>query len=226
MWKAGLSHPTSPHVTSSNQEGAWNPEFGYLWNNDASKDLTVHWASGVERSDFPKVFSSPTEGYWLAKPGYEFQATDSKAAFEITSGDRLSSVQAVWAPGKSHPVCEYIKASSAEGSWVPKDGYQFISKDSLTVRPITYASYTSMTPDISSELLVGTPACIAAMSNKGEGFWGQVTKYVEEKVCGAAVESGAQKLSGQVPTSSSENSADIPCDYWNTKWNKSALEAI
>lgn len=124
VWQSGKPHPKYTHVISSQTEGKWEPEAGYVFLHPGSNDLTVQWKAGLEHPFHDHVVSSEKEGVWQPEYGYEY----------VNPGSNNLSVR--WKSGIEHPLYDHVASSKTEGVWIPENGYEFVNPGTgdLTVK--------------------------------------------------------------------------------------------
>ena len=124
LWHAGVKCKGHPGVYTTETEGKFIPEVGYVWSS--VQDLQVSWMPGIEHSKVPHVFAMAKEKFFLPEPGYVW--ADGEGG---KNGIRHSPK---WVPGAAYPDLSRLTdfpriyglnvvASDQEGLFIPAPGY-------------------------------------------------------------------------------------------------------
>lgn len=105
------------HVLSTDIEGRWQPEPGYVWerthNDKVRSSSIVHalWEPNFKHRAVQNVVSAEEEGQWTPMPGYEWR--------QVSKPEKGVK----WVPGLEHPIWSNVVAADTAGIWRPEAGY-------------------------------------------------------------------------------------------------------
>ena len=119
VWTSGLTYPEIPHLTTSDKEGYWNPDWGYkIEKTDGNSiGLSALWSVGTSYRELPHIVTSAEEGKWQPQVGYSL-ANDSNSPIGLVAN---------WTAGSTDPAHPHIHASDTEGQWMHDAGYTWVN---------------------------------------------------------------------------------------------------
>lgn len=124
-WRAGLPHDTFPHWHSSDEEGKWTPDPGYVKKDPSCQYVSeLVWKSEEEHPKYKHWVSSIKEGRWHTEAGYV------KVYPNVDNGSDSRAWVVKWSSGIEHPEHPNVVSGEGEGKWHPASGYAWVDPNS------------------------------------------------------------------------------------------------